>query len=86
MREKTVGDLAGAVKIRTYLNIALRFLPPVDTSEATDSPWFLRSSRSLKALASESDDFVASRAFGFFFPRVPFGSVPFTIFRESDTF
>ena len=86
MRGKAVGDLAGAVKIRTYLNIDLGLLPPVDTRAATDSPWVLRSRISLKELASESDDFGACRAFGFFLARVPLGSVPFTIFGESDTF
>ena len=75
-----MGDLAGAVKIRMYLKIVARFLPLAAARAGTDSPFALRSRRSVKQLPSESGDFGACLAFGFFLARVPFGSVPFTIF------
>ena len=84
--KKPLADLAGAVKIRMYLKIVARFLPLAAARAGTDSPCALRSRISLKELASESDDFSACLAFGVFLARVPFCSVPFTIFPRSATF
>ena len=84
--KKPVADLAGAVKIRMYLKIVARFLPLAAARAGTDSPFILRSRISVKELASESGDFGAWLACGFFPARVPFGSVPFTIFWGSLTF
>jgi hypothetical protein len=86
MRGKPVADLAAAVKIRMYLKIAARLLPLAAARAGTDLPCALRSRISVKELASESDDFGAWLAFGFFLARVPFGSLPFTIFCGSLTF
>ena len=58
----------GAVKIRMYLKIVARLLPPVDARAGTDSPCALRSRISLKELALESDDFGAWLAFALFEP------------------